>query len=910
MPLTSHLFGGRQRMRKLLAPKFLFLFFWLIVVLASLTILPNVQTVLTDRSTPSRDAQTLVKTQAQWGHGLARTQPLTLVFTNPAGKLTAHQKQQIHATLNTINLSADTYGIKQLRTSQTMTNDQRLLTSTDGSTLLAIATVDTAHHDLVQTARALNRALPIAGLTTAVTSPDLLQRQHADFQRNEILSGLIIGSLVLLLVLGLLFRSILVPLINLLTQTIVLITSTSLITNALKTWRLPFASSSLLLIGLIGLLVSTLLTWSFMRDYWTINVDTTTPEAGARQALSRQFKRWLIVLVPVIVVTFSLSGTQLISLASAWAISLTVLMATLAAPTLAYALTSLLGPSLYWPGTATWHSRAKNLWGQLARFSHWQPWLAFIVALLLVMPGWLNVTTSFDDANLRPIKPTKLTAAEHGQQLVTAHFGSGASTPITLMVHADGPLTRQATLQTLDQLTTKLQAISHVAQVTSVTQPISQKISSFYVANQVPALTTDLAASAETVTTLQKQLTTQQQNLQAAKTADQPKALIALTRQLDQVITTNDDLIHVLTVLNQALTTPSATSTRRVTSKPVSADFKTLDRLTAQLTTQLASLDLAQLATTKQAQIVDHQVQHVTENLHQATTTLKPVLTTIKSTSHYLNGLADSQIGQQFYAPKDALTNSRYQNSLFTNLSSDKHTAQFVITLDTPPTSPISRATLRQIQRVADFSLSATPLKKATITSTGIINQQANRHQLIRQHGRQWALITAGILGLCLWFALKSLTLSMTVTAGLALTLVSSWGWTQLLVSDWFKQGPLSSQVFLWSGALIGLHWLITTTIALNHRQWLQRFNAVELLRHFYRGGQLIWPVTLFELCYLGALLLSTDPTLRAFCLMSLFGILLSNLLIPLVLPGLITWTVHPPKWTIKRRSAKSDDNS
>jgi len=252
-------------MQKLLKPKVLFLFFWAIVAFASIVILPdlssftNAQVTANDHTSPPY--------QRQWGHHLADTNSLTLVFSNPTGVLSKQQHQQITTTLNKLQHQSSNYNIKQLRQRTGLTQDHQLLRSNDSSTELALVAVKAPRTELEIVANQLNNAIVIPGLHTAVTSPILVQQQRAHHQLHEAAIAYLIGSSVILLILGLIFRSLLIPLINLLIQSITLITSTSLIINMKMAWKLPFMPSSLALAGLMSLVLTSLLTYSYLSDY-------------------------------------------------------------------------------------------------------------------------------------------------------------------------------------------------------------------------------------------------------------------------------------------------------------------------------------------------------------------------------------------------------------------------------------------------------------------------------------------------------------------------------------------------------------------------------------------------------------------------------------------------------------------
>ncbi len=378
--------GASRRMRKLLKPKWLFLFFWGIVVFASILILPNITTFVNEQTAMPQDATTSPKYQQQRGHGLTNSQSLTLVFNNSNGKLSKQQRQQISTTLAKLNRRADDYGINQLRTPTGMTNDRHLLRSNDGSTELALVAVQTSRADLSVIANQLNNAIAIADLNTSVTSTDLIYQQHVQQQRRNLLISMLVGSLLSLIILGLIFRSLLVPLLNLLCQVVTLITTISFITNARLAWHWPLTANALSLAGLISLMLTSLLTWHFMYAYWQSSAPTA-PTTVSLKILTLQYRQWALVFIPLILITITLHWTAFISLADAWAITVALGITLLAVPPLNYAFTAWLGDNLFWPGTTAWPTRPRNLWGQLSKFGYWQPALGSLAVASTPSPS-------------------------------------------------------------------------------------------------------------------------------------------------------------------------------------------------------------------------------------------------------------------------------------------------------------------------------------------------------------------------------------------------------------------------------------------------------------------------------------------------------------------------------------------
>jgi len=891
-------------MKKFLKPKFLFLVFWIVVVFVGIAALPNVESQIDNHQTTTIDQSTttkLTKIQNKWGRGLAHTDQLVLVFNNQRTKLLPSQQTKIDKALTQINHKAKYYGIKQFRTIHTSTNDQQLLTSNDGSTELAVVAIDNQQSALKVVANQLNDAIAVKGLQTYVTSTDLIAAQRQQAQLTHTLTILIIGAVCALLLLGIIFRSVLIPLVNLLIQTITLITTTSIAANAVDFWQLPFAGNSVLIIGIMVLILSTGLTWSYMRDYLATAEDHDDLEAAAQVTLALQFKKWLLILISLALVAVGLSFTPLTAVASSWIIAVAVVLTTLAVPTLNYTFAALLGHGIRWPGNRAWRPRTKNLWRQLGLFSSWRPVLGWLVALILLVPGLWFARAQFSYDTLTPDLLATTTQAEDGNQVIQAHFGAGAATPVVINITADHNLTTQNNLQVLDTLTTKLQHVKGVESVVSVTQPTGKKVAQYYVGNQLTGITTSLAANQKQLKKLQKNLKTNQETLASTQVGQQIKDLKKLQKQISKLSTYNDRISTQLVNTEMAAGDITGKNKRsRTALRQLNRELNRADRLIASITDLTSTVQNNQDNVISMYNDTNRKLKSVKRKLATTAKQIGSVNNSLNSTSTYLASLKVSEVGKAFFIPTDAYNSDLFQNSLTTNTSKNGKLTQLVVTFKQAPTSTSSFHALTAVQRTTKANLLATPLSKAAVVYSGETVAQSQVRQHFISHYLKWGLLAFALIAICLWLGLRSIVLSQYLVSGLVLVIASSWGLTRILYSSFAHLGNLPWLTLIWGSCLLTLHWLLVSTITVNRQDWLHRFDAAELKQHFAVSGQSVLPVSLFELVFYLPMLGMPEQLFQSTGVMLVVGIILSNLVTPLVLPGLIAWTVNPPKLNVK----------
>ncbi|MDQ7937907.1 hypothetical protein RA086_09835 [Lactiplantibacillus sp. WILCCON 0030] len=579
--------------------------------------------------------------------------------------------------------------------------------------------------------------------------------------------------------------------------------------------------------------------------------------------------------------------------------ALICLIALAVVPTLGLSLTTLLDDGLRWPGHKPWPQRKHNLWGQFSRLSHWQPALGLLLVLILLLPGlMLSRRTQVDDSQLTPSTQTKPTAADNGAQLITAHFGLGATTPVTIYLQHNQKLTTQKSLQTIDNLTTKLQHLAGVATVTSVTQPTGQKIAQYYVGSQLTNVQATLTGNQQTLKAIKKGLKDDQDSLAKTELDHQLDALQKLQTQLTQ-----------LDVDNQAITTQLANLSVDAVASPsqssqLANDLAAATALTTDINQQMTTILSQQTQLLTMVSGAQQKLQSVDQSLTKTNEDIAQIATTVHQTNKYLTGLKASEVGKMFYLPANAQNSATYKNSVTTNTSANEKITKLVVTFKQPALATSNFKTLQAVRQTVQTSLLATPLAHASATYAGTTVQVAPVRQTLNQSAWIWAAIVLAILAVVFWLNLRSLVLSVILTTGLLAVTLASLGLTRLGYTNWAQLGPLPWLAILWSSALIGLHWLLVSSPTVQHRDWLHQFDASQLTAHFYHCGKTTWAITLIELVLIAPLISGTTAAVQVTGLMTIIGLLLSNLILPLGLPALITWTVHPPKFKRKKKQA------
>jgi len=436
----------------------------------------------------------------------------------------------------------------------------------------------------------------------------------------------------------------------------------------------------------------------------------------------------------------------------------------------------------------------------------------------------------------------------------------------------------------------------------SVTQPTGQKIAQYYVGSQLTTVQASLTGNRQALVALEKALKDNQTILIKTALSEQLKQLKTVQEQLKQLEHDNQQITLQLTNLAQP-------ATERTTQlNQLATNLAATETLAAKVQDQMSLILTTQADLVAKTTVADKSLHKVHQSLGQSAAILKKVTTAVGQTNQYLTGLQASQVGESFYLPTDAAKSKIYQNSVATNTSADGKLTQLVVTLKQPATSAASQRTLRQVRQTVQANLLATPLATAKVTYSGQTVQAAAVHHHLTRQAWQWAVLAGGLLALILWLSLRSLLLSSYLMIGLVAIITSSWGLTQFGYTKLAHLGNLPWLALVWSIIMITLHWLLISYPTLTHKNWLRAFDPKQLQQQFYHRGQGTGSITMIELALVLPMLISPTTVMQVTGLMTTLGIILSNLLLPLVLPGLIKWTVTPPKVkrSLKKVTAKA----
>lgn len=715
----------RERISKLHHNRIFALVFWLIVIFAAIVTLPNVNTIIQYDGQPqlANTSQPVKASQIRntWGRNLNGTYTVNAVYNNPDGALTNKQLAAINKSVAQLQKRSSYYGIQKITTMTNTPTSKPQLFSKDKSTEIVQLAVSHNQGTVRQITSQLKDQIATIGLNTYVTSPEIVSDAANEHISSFTLIVILMTLLVALVAMGILFASIIAPIITFLAILISYISTLSLATNLAYHWNFAYSEYTPIFL-LLGISLFTLLTsfW-FYRDLRNHIDDGMESQAATSQVIQNLGYR---VLISTLSLTLAFGSLMLFDFSTIRAYGLLGIgfaITGIASVTLVPVFAGMLGNSLFWPKKTRPQLRDHKMWHTLARFGMWQPWVAILVVAYLIGPFAYSYRSQLSYDNATDISNNQ---AVQGARVLSAHFGQGKATPVTLYLQTSQRLDNQNQLFQLDNLTKKLRAQPGVASVTSVTQPGGQPITQYYVFSQLSSIDNELTGVSGQLQTVRNDLKSDSVNLRQ-------KALKAEIKRLQKLTSKTSSLVSDSSTLQSSIQSASSKSSASgsSSSKAAKSYIKQLNQVNTELSTALSTLtslsngiDTANTsATAAHSNLSSYAtgLKAVNDSLNNSR---KQVINMQKTTNKiylYLDGLQSSEAAKSLYLSPTQIASGDFQQSL-TNFTDEKVKSTYLtITLKQAPNAPTTAKTLTQLRQVAKVQLRGTVLKNATLTFAG-----------------------------------------------------------------------------------------------------------------------------------------------------------------------------------------------
>ncbi|UNL61997.1 MMPL family transporter [Limosilactobacillus mucosae] len=459
---------------------------WILIVVISIFMLPNVNQLTREHSTISLPANVQSEVAStignHWGHHQNNTYQVVAVFNNQDGAMSKSDQKNVNQTIRYLKRHKSELGIKSMLTPYENSATKKNLISKDKTTELVQLNVS-KKKSVSNINKQLTKAVKTDGIRTYITGADILQDDFSGAIQEGIKKTEVISVIFIFIVLVLVFRSPIVPLISLLTVGVSFITAFSIVTNLVKNFNFPFSNFTqvFMVIVLFGIGTDYNI---LLYDRFKANLGNGMDKFEAAKNAQWNAGKTILMSGSSILIGFSALGLARFSVyksAAGVAVGVAVLLIVLL--TLNMFFMTTMGKTMFWP-VKTFNGESESpFWRFLSKHSLAHPIIALVLVLAALSPFYFTYQNklNYDDtAEIADSTPSK-----QGFLIVQKHFSKGTAEPATLYIKSNHTLDNEKDLKLIDQLTEQIKHTKGVKTVASVTQPSGSKIKKLYVNSQM-----------------------------------------------------------------------------------------------------------------------------------------------------------------------------------------------------------------------------------------------------------------------------------------------------------------------------------------------------------------------------------------------------------------------------------------
>lgn len=408
-----------------------------------------------------------------------------LVFYNDK-KLSESEIKEAEKAIRMLEAKSDEIGITDILTHFNEETLKEQLVSNDGKSILASISVSWNDREPAELSEDLYKAIEDVKVNYYYTSEwlineDLIKSSEEGLKKTEGITVIFILGVLLLV-----FRSVIAPMVPLLTVGFAYLATQSIVSFLVD--RLDFPISNYTQIFLVAILFGIgtdycILLLSRFKEELLQNGNTAEAiVATYRNAGRTVFFSGLAVMIGFAAIGFS----QFILYQSAAAVAIGVAILLIALFTIVPFFMAVLGRRIFWPSKKSAEHAESRLWGAAGRFSLARPFLALFIVAAVTVPFLAVYDGELSYNSLEEISDD--VSSIKAFNAIADSFGPGESMPMQIVLKNDEAMDSAEYVGLAEKISREVENVNLVDTVRSVTRPTGQPIEDFLVARQAETL--------------------------------------------------------------------------------------------------------------------------------------------------------------------------------------------------------------------------------------------------------------------------------------------------------------------------------------------------------------------------------------------------------------------------------------
>ncbi|WP_394139721.1 MMPL family transporter [Cytobacillus oceanisediminis] len=478
-------------MHTIIKRKWLVIIAWIAVVAGLFIAAPNMAELVREKgqiTVPDEYSSTLageIMAEVQKQEGGGDETQVALVFHNDK-KLTDAEIKEAEKAIRTLEEKSDEIGITEILTHFNEESLKEQLVSDDGKSILTSVSVSWNDREPAELSEDLYSAIEDVKVDYYYTSEwlineDLMKSSEEGLKKTEGITVVFILGVLLLV-----FRSVIAPVIPLLTVGFTYLASQSIVSFLVD--KLDFPISNYTQIFLVAILFGIgtdycILLLSRFKEELSHNENT----ADAIVATYRNAGRTVFFSGVAVMIGFAAIGfSQFILYQSAAAVAIGVAILLIALFTIVPFFMAVLGQKVFWPSKKNAEHGESKLWGTVGRFSLARPFLALLIVAAVCVPFLVTYDGELSYNSLEEIGGDVNSIKAFNA--IADSFGPGESMPTQIVLKNDEAMDSAEYVGLAEKISREVEKVDLVDKVRSVTRPTGEPIEDFFVAKQAETL--------------------------------------------------------------------------------------------------------------------------------------------------------------------------------------------------------------------------------------------------------------------------------------------------------------------------------------------------------------------------------------------------------------------------------------
>ncbi|WP_226643423.1 MMPL family transporter [Mesobacillus subterraneus] len=478
-------------MKLIIKQKWIVIIAWILVAAGLFMAAPNMADLVREKgqiTVPDEYSSTLagkIMDEVREQEGGGDETQVALVFHSEK-KLTQAEIKEAEKAIRELEANRDEIGITDILTHFNEESLKEQLVSEDGKSILTSVTVSWNDREPSEVSKLLYETIKDVEVDHYYTSQWLINEDLMNSSEEGLKKTEGITVVFILVVLLLVFRSLIAPIIPLLTVGMAYLVSQSIV--AMLVDRVDFPLSNYTQIFLVAVL------FGIGTDYCILLLSRFKEElahhesvADAIVATYKNAGRTVFFSGIAVMIGFAAIGfSQFILYQSAAAVAIGVAMLLIGLFTIVPFFMAVLGTKIFWPSKQSAEHGESKLWGMVGTFSLARPFLSLLIVAAVCVPFLVAYDGELSYNSLDEISGDVNSIKAFNA--IADSFGPGESMPTQVILKNDERMDSAEYIELAEKISSELEKVDLVDTVRSVTRPTGEPIEDFFVSKQAETL--------------------------------------------------------------------------------------------------------------------------------------------------------------------------------------------------------------------------------------------------------------------------------------------------------------------------------------------------------------------------------------------------------------------------------------